>query len=265
VAPRSGEPGSAPERRFFLAAAEGDAFELAPGEREHALRVLRLRAGDRLIGVNGRGEAWPLEVREIGRDRLVLGAAGPPQREPRPGEAGAPLPWIEVALPWPKGGRVEEMLDRLTQLGAAAVGPLLCERAGPHSGELPPGRRERLERVLREACKQSGRAWLPVLRDADASTGSGPLEAVLLDPAADRGLADWARERRERGATRWTAEHPLLVLVGPEGGFTADERARFAARGASPVRIGPHVLRVETAAEAATAVLAAELLSAPRS
>lgn len=222
------------------------------------MRVLRLKAGDRLVGLDGRGGSWPLEVSSVGRTSLTLATAGEPRRDPRPGEKGAPLPWIEVALPWPKGGRVEEMLDRLTQLGAAAIAPLACVRAGPHSGELPAGRRERLERVLREACKQSGRTWLPVLRDEDPTReATAKIDGVLLDPVAERTLPEWTQGR--------IADRPLLVLVGPEGGFTETERASLLARGAEAVRLGPHVLRVETAAEAAMAVLAAALFNAPRS
>lgn len=267
VTPRTGEPGSAPERRFFLADPQKSGPpELASGDLEHALRVLRLRTGDRLVGLDGRGGSWPLEVASIARDRLTLASLGEPRRDPPPGGEGAPLPWIEVAVPWPKGGKVEEMLDRLTQLGAAAIAPLTCARAGLHSGELPANRRERLERVLREACKQSGRTWLPVLRDEDPiEVASGRIDAVLLDPGAERSLPQWIRGRIEASATRWSSERPLLVLVGPEGGFTAEERAALVARGAEPVRLGPHVLRVETAAEAAMAVLGAALLNAPRS
>jgi 16S rRNA (uracil1498-N3)-methyltransferase len=222
------------------------------------LRVLRLKTGDRLVGLDGRGGSWPLAVASVGRRELKLAAAGEARHDPRPGEKGAALPWIEVCVPWPKGGRVEEMLDRLTQLGAAAIAPLACARAGPHSGVLPAGRRERLERVLREACKQSGRTWLPVLRDEDPTRKTtGKIDGVLLDPAGDRTLPEWIRGR--------AVDRPLLVLVGPEGGFTAEERADFLRRGAEAVRLGPHVLRVETAAEAAMAVLGAALLNASRS
>jgi 16S rRNA (uracil1498-N3)-methyltransferase len=267
VTPRTGEPGTAPERRFFLAQPPGDGeAALLPGELAHALRVLRLQPGDRLIGLDGCGGSWPLEVSAVGRDRISLAPCGEARRDPRPGEAGAPLPWIEVAVPWPKGGRVEEMLDRLTQLGAAAIAPLACARAGPHAGLLPAGRRERLERVLREACKQSGRTWPPILREGDPiGAGSAAIDALLLDPGAEGDIAEWIRDRIGRGEASWTSPRPLFVLVGPEGGFTSEERDGWLARGAAAVRLGPHVLRVETAAEAATAVLAAELLSAPRS
>jgi 16S rRNA (uracil1498-N3)-methyltransferase len=266
VVPRSSGPGSAAERRFFLAPARpGSRPQLAPGDLEHALRVLRLGPGDRLVGLDGAGGSTELEVARAGRGTLELNEIAPVRRDPAPGETGAPLPWIEVAVPWPKGGRAEEMLDRLTQLGIAAIAPLGCERAGPHAGELPKGRRDRLDRVLREACKQSGRTWLPLLREQDPTQGDARLEAVLLDPGALVSLPHWVLGRVEAGTATWNSARPLLVLVGPEGGCTEAERSAFLTRGAQPVRLGPHVLRVETAAEAAAAVLTSLLVSARRS
>jgi len=254
VSPRSGEPGSAPIRRFFLARspAEGPP-ELLDEDREHALRVLRIRAGDRLIGLDGRGGSWPLVVRSADRGRLELEPAGEGRLDPAPGREGAALPWIEIAVPMPKGGRLEEMLDRLTQLGAAAIAELRPERSEPRPGILEGAR---VGRVLREACKQSGRTWLPELRPGPSATAA---DRILLDASAETPLASWIRPGR------WTSERPLTVLVGPEGGFTEEERAGFVAGGAVPVRLGPHVLRIETAAEAAMAVLAAALVNSPRS
>ena len=250
MAPRSGEPGRAPVRRFFLARtpAEGRA-ELLEGDLEHALRVLRLSAGDRLIGLDGRGGAWPLAVRSAGKGKLELDPDGPVRVDPPPGSPGASLPWVEIALPWPKGSHLEEMLDRLTQLGAASIAELTCERGGPR-GALLGARRSRAERVLREACKQCGRTWLPAL---EASPTSRPGTRLLLDPAAERSLADLMRTEVATAENRWT------VLVGPEGGFTDEERAEFVAEGARPVSLGPHLLRVETAAEAAMAILGCAL------
>jgi len=254
VPPRAAEPGSAPERRFFLARSprppsDGRA-ELIEEDARHAQRVLRLGVGDRLVGLDGRGGIWPAEVSAVARDRVEV-LVGPGGRiDPAPGAPGAALPWIEIAVAWPKPGKLEEMLDRLTQLGAAAIARLPSERAGPHAQDPSGARRARLERVLREACKQSGRSWLPVLADEPAG---GEAELVLLDPDAGCTLPAWIA-RVEHG---WTAARPLRVLVGPEGGFTAAERAQWIARGAEPLALGPHVLRVETAAEAAMATIAA--------
>ncbi len=255
MSPRSGEPGSAPVRRFFLSRtpAEGRP-ELADGEAEHALRVLRLSPGDRLIGLDGKGGAWPLAVRSAGKGTLELDPDGPARLDPPPGSPGAALPRVEIALPWPKGNRFEEMLDRLTQLGATSIAELACERGGLRAA-LDGTRRTRAERVLREACKQSGRTWLPELRSAP-----GPIAGtrLLLDPTAETSLADRLLAKDRPPERAWT------VLVGPEGGFTDAERAAFVAAGAIPVSLGPHVLRLETAAEAAMAILGCALSTRAR-
>jgi 16S rRNA (uracil1498-N3)-methyltransferase len=224
--------------------------------------VLRLREGDRLTGLDGKGGSWPARVVRVERDRVEIEVDGEGRVDPRPGAPEARLPWIEIAVAWPKPGRVEEMLDRLTQLGAAAISRLSSERAGPHATALGDSRRERSEHVLREACKQSGRTWLPVLCDAP---GENPAEIVLLDPDSSVGISAWlAGIQLRASAWRWTEERPLRVLVGPEGGFTQTERDRWLSLGAVPLRVGPHTLRLETAAEAAMAVLAAASLSCPR-
>jgi 16S rRNA (uracil1498-N3)-methyltransferase len=236
---------------------------LQAGEAQHALRVLRLQVDDRLTGLDGKGGSWPARVTAIGRNEVEVELEGSGHVDPPAGAPGSALPWIEIAVAWPKQGRVEDMLDRLTQLGAAAIAQLPCERAGPYSGELTGARRERCERVLREACKQSGRTWLPILREGPSSKAA---DLLLLDPESSAGLPAWITELRARAEVpRWTEERPLCVLVGPEGGFTATERESWVARGALPVRLGPNVLRLETAAEAAMAILAAGFFTPPRS
>jgi 16S rRNA (uracil1498-N3)-methyltransferase len=264
VSPRSGEPGTAAERRFFVDRNSPDErLELRGGEARHAAQVVRLREGDRLTLLDGRGGSWPGRVAAVGRERVEVEIDGEGSVDPPPGAPGAELPWIEIDVAWPRPGRLEEMLDRLTQLGAAAIARLPCERAGPHAGALLGSRLERSEHVLREACKQSGRTWLPVLRDAPSE---GPGETLLLDPDAGLGLSAWIGGIRHVERTwRWTEERPLRVLVGPEGGFTGAERERWISLGAVAVRLGPHTLRLETAAEAAMAILAAGCVSSPRS
>ena len=264
VSPRSGEPGTAAERRFFLAGRPtGGRAELRGGEARHASQVLRMRDGDRLTGLDGRGGSWPARVVAVRRDRVEVEIDGEGSSDPPPGRFGAALPWIEIAVAWPRPGRLEEMLDRLTQLGAAAVAGLSCERSGPHAETLGRSRRDRCKHVLQEACKQSGRTWMPLLLDAP---GENAAETLLLDPEAGLGLPAWlAGIRLSAAAWRWTEERPLRVLVGPEGGFTGPERERWLSIGAVPVRLGPYTLRVETAAEAAMAVLAAASFSSPRS
>jgi 16S rRNA (uracil1498-N3)-methyltransferase len=256
VARADGERGS---RTFFLEQVERPV--LHGEDAAHARRVLRLGPGDELTGLDGRGGRWPLRVSSTREGGFVVEATGEPTREPAPGEPGAPLPWIEVAVAIPKEKRAEAMLDRLVQLGAAAVTPLAAERSQAHQRELSAGRRRRLERIAREACKQCGRSWLPELHETLEPAGllaARPGSPVaLLSPDAARTLPEWARELDGTAGTR---ESPLVLVIGPEGGFTRTEEDALQAAGACPVRIAPHVLRIETASEAALAGLVQTLL-----
>lgn len=253
-------------RRFFLATAPGPGRRaaLAPEDEDHARRVLRFRAGDRCVGIDGRGHAWELELGHAGRDGLELRALQELAGDPRPGEAGAGLPWIEVAASLPKGGRADELVGRLAQLGVARLLPLLCERSAEAAREFGGNRRARLERIALEALKQSGRLWALEIAEPlplGELCAERARELLLLSPRASERLFDWTAERA-RKPTTWTAGRPLCLVAGPEGGFSAEERALLVERGAREVRLGPHVLRIETACEAAAAILAAGLARA---
>jgi 16S rRNA (uracil1498-N3)-methyltransferase len=231
---------------------------LRPEDEQHAARVLRLRAGDPLIGLDGRGGLHPLRVRARRRDSLELGGDGPVQLVPGPGEEGSLLPWFEVAVAWPRRNRVDGMVDRLVQLGAAAIRPLVARQRGPE--DVPAESTPRVQRVAREACKQSGRAWLPVLERAmtpgELARHHARHALAILDPLAGLPFDTWLRSLRPAPLGLGSRANPIVLVVGPEGGIAEEERGAFLEIGASPTWLGPHVLRVETAAEAAMAIAA---------
>ncbi len=245
-------------RRFFLAEPPaGGVARLLEEDERHALQVLRVAEGDEVVGLDGRGGAWRLEATAVAKRRLELGVREELPREPAPGERGAALPWIELWLPLPKGGRAEEMVDRLTQLGAARIAALDTLRTAPHAREAGAKRIERLARRAREACKQSGRRWLPELDgpasiDERASRIPAGARLAILDPRAERTLSALLTEPPADGAN----DTPLVLALGPEGGWDPTEARALEAHGAARVRLAPHVLRIETAAEAACAIAA---------
>jgi 16S rRNA (uracil1498-N3)-methyltransferase len=248
-------------RRFFLAATpvEGRKAALAPEDEQHARRVLRLSAGERIAGIDGAGRAWELEVARAERSGLELQTLRELPREPRPGEPGARLPWIEVAASLPKGARAEELVGRLAQLGVARLVPLRAERSAEAAREAGVQRRARLERVAAEALKQSGRLWALEIAEPlgiEELCAREERSLLLLSPRAGERLFDWCAAHAGQS---WTAERPLCLVAGPEGGFSAGEREELVRRGARELWLGPHVLRIETACEAAAAILAAGL------
>jgi len=248
--------------RIFIQPSPGAAPLPFPGEAEHLVRVLRARVGDLVIGLDGAGGEHPLRIRACDKRNFELEPCGDPIHEPAPGRAGAPLPWIEVAVAWPRPNRADDMLDRLTQLGVAAIRPLDCAHAGPQGLPDDEHKRERCLRVLREACKQARRHWLPQLHAPCTVEAllAGPPRAGLacMDPRAAVGLPEWIARQPQLASA--TGERPLVLCIGPEGGFDERERAAFATHEPSaPVVLAPHVLRIETAAEAAAAVAVALL------
>jgi 16S rRNA (uracil1498-N3)-methyltransferase len=169
------------------------------------------------------------------------------------------LPWIEVAASLPKGSRSEELIGRLTQLGIARFLPLLTTRSAEAAREFSMNRRQRLERVAGEAQKQSGRLRALEIAEPlglEELCASSQRELLVLSPRARERFFDWTAAH---AAGTWNAERPLCLLAGPEGGFSAEEHARLAQRGVHELWLGPHVLRIETACEAAAALLAAGL------
>jgi 16S rRNA (uracil1498-N3)-methyltransferase len=229
--------------RFLL----GPGELLAPGrlrvegeEARHAVRVKRLRAGERVQVLDGMG----------GVAHATTGSMDPKGRwielETEPPHRVEPLqPSLEVCAPPPKGDRLAQLIDTLSQVGVAAYRPLRCARGAeaPSAGKL-----ERLRRVAREAAKQCGRAW--VLRiepeiDLDAALLPEGGGRVIMADASGTGVGE-------------TGDAPARLLVGPEGGWTDEELGRARDAGVGIARFGAHTMRIETAALCASAILLAD-------
>lgn len=213
---------------------EQDRILVTGEEADHARRVKRLAQGQRVSVLNGRGWILEAEVLEAKRD-LALAVVSR--------ERAAPVsPRVEVFAPTPKGPRASDLVDALTQVGAAMWAPLECARSvvEPREGKLA-----RLDRVSHEACKQALRPWT---MDIGARTG---LDDALSAPDGARlVLADADAPPYERSGAPC-----VRLLVGPEGGFTPEERERAAQAGAIAARFGPHVMRIEVAAPVCAAIV----------
>jgi 16S rRNA (uracil1498-N3)-methyltransferase len=153
------------------------------------------------------------------------------------------------------------MVDALTQLGVAAITPLVARRSPPPTRSEGGHRRERLLRIAREACKQSGRSWMVEFAEpvdvAQFAVRKGAV-CVRLDPRAGRGLS---MQIDELARVDFTRAEPLVLVIGPEGGFTTDEEALLDGLGARAATIAPHILRIETAAVAALSIALERLRS----
>jgi 16S rRNA (uracil1498-N3)-methyltransferase len=209
-------------------------------EGHHLQRVRRLRPGDAVTAADGAGTWRPYRVAGAAAGRLVLRADGDPRREP------ALEPALTVACAITKGERPEAVVRQASELGVDAVLPVLTARSVVRWDDARRAAAlARLRRVAREAAQQCRRARLLTIEPL------APLAALAGRPGlvvADR-LGGSVAALPAPGPAGWT------VVVGPEGGLAADERAGL---GDPPrLAVGPHVLRAETAATAVAAALAA--------
>ena len=215
--------------------AGGRELELSAEESRHLAGSRRLRAGDSVVlfdGCGGLAGASVLTAPKRGAVQVLAAAA---QRSARRG------PEVHLAFALPKGGRLSTLLDMVAQLGVASLRPLNCERS---ISRWKANKEERSQRLLIESCKQSRQAHLPELLPE-----SSPLEA-----------AQWGRDRGLRVLLAHPGEGPMkagpgLVLLGPEGGFSVVEVSGLVKAGAEKVSLGAGILRIETAAVAASAAL----------
>lgn len=207
--------------RFFVDRITHPAI-LSPEESRHALRALRLATGDRVTVFDAR-ETWTGEIESTAGAvtvRLIEKLEAPK------------IARVVVAAAVPKGARLDWMIEKLAELGVAEFVPVRFARSVTEPGE---GKRKRLDKIAVAAAKQSG---APVMKiSAEIRVDQLPADAILASPAS--------ADRAPSGGG--------CIVIGPEGGLTAEEEARFPRR----MSLGPTILRTETAA----VVAATRLLS----
>ncbi|MBV8159337.1 MAG: 16S rRNA (uracil(1498)-N(3))-methyltransferase [Acidimicrobiia bacterium] len=198
--------------------------ELAPEDRHHLERVLRLRPGEAVTASDGAGRWRPCRFGD------VLEPVGAISTDARP------TPAVTIAIAVTKGERLDWAVQKLTELGVDGIVPVACARSVARwEGDGAVHHVERLRRIAHQAAMQSRRSWLPTVGDVRSFAELAAAPGAVL---ADRGGAPPSLAR------------PLL-LVGPEGGWSEEEAAAPVPR----VALGPTVLRTETAAVAAGTLL----------
>jgi 16S rRNA (uracil1498-N3)-methyltransferase len=215
-------------------------YRLKSNEAKHLSRVCRMGVGDEVEIFDGCGFATRSRVIATGNDWVDLMALGEPIRE-----RAAAFPLV-LAAAAPKADRLDWLVEKATELGVARLVPIKSERSVVEPGA---SKISRLERTVIEASKQCGRSRLMVI-DPPARWSD------VVDAFADarRYLADaqgvWPGELPELPASQ-----PVVLAVGPEGGFSPEERETAIRVGWIPISFGMNTLRIETAALAGAAVL----------
>jgi 16S rRNA (uracil1498-N3)-methyltransferase len=237
-------------RRFFVEGTHetGAIVDIGGGDAHKIARVLRLHAGDSIEVFDSAAAAFDATIEAIGpvvRARLTA------KREDSRDVGGLRL---DVAQAVPKGGRMDFVIEKGTELGASAFAPFYCERSvGRAAGEE---KLARWRRLARSAAQQSGRRGVPDVLE--------PVEfASLLTRFERYDVVLFAWELAPDVPLRTRLEEVLpasgraLVVVGPEGGFTHDEAEDAQQHGAILVSLGARILRTDTAAMALLAVIGA--------
>jgi len=219
-------------------------IRLPPGPSRHLVQVLRLRAGDPLILFNGDGRDFPGRLLVPARDAVQVQVDQPSEIEPTPRLE------IHLGIGVSKGERVDFVIQKAVELGATSICPLFTERSLVRlDGVRLQRRRQHWRGVLVAACEQSGRRRLPELTAGASLTHWLERQhpyPLLLDHRSTTKLADLS-----------VPAGALTLLAGPEGGLAPKEHTLAKQAGFTPIRLGPRVLRTETAPLAALAAIQA--------
>lgn len=232
-------PKSLPRLFVHQDLAEGACIALEAGQANYLGNVLRMTKGAELLLFDGRSGEWLARVAETSKRRMTLVA----ERKTRELET---VPDLWLAFAPVKRSQTDWLVEKATELGVARLLPVMTQRTVAERVRL-----ERLEAIAIEAAEQCGRTALPQICE--------PLPLMRLlekrDPARTLYFAD---ENGGADAVAAFRPGPALILTGPEGGFTPEERERVrAAPNSIAVSLGPRILRAETAALAALAAFMA--------
>ena len=234
--------------RFYVDAPlrAGGSCILPEDSAHHAIHVMRLREGDEAVLFNGRGGEYAARVASIQKLRIALDVL-----QHRPLERESPLQ-MTLLQGVSSSDRMDFTVRKAVELGVAAIHPLLAARSVARpKGERADNRRLHWQKVVVSACEQCGRNRIPEVQallsvtDALRTLPSGGFK-LLLSPRSELALSKAVEGKSS-----------FVLAAGPEAGFDADEEAEFAQAGFTPVKLGPRVLRTETAALAALAALSA--------
>lgn len=226
---------------FFADDVAGDRIVLSGEEARHAIRVLRIRPGETITVSDGRGAVVEALVAEAGGGKLMADV-----KDRR--TVAALVPALHVFHAIPKAGKLDVVVQKLTEVGADVIRAFPAARSVARWDDRKAAEQtRRLSVIARQAAKQSRRAWLPeVLLPARLEATDLPVPTYVLHEEATARLLETLPEQTPAA---------VGLVVGPEGGLTAEEVDGLTARGATAVSLGPLVLRTETAALAASVVL----------
>jgi len=227
---------------FYAPDAEADWHRFDPAESKHIFKVLRKRRGDALRLTDGKGRVMDAVIEHIDKNRVDVRIVERRRMPP-------PAKQLDVFIGPPKSSeRFEFFLEKAVELGVRSITPLLSRYTQRFRWNPV-----RYRRIMIQALKQSKRVYLPQLNDPVRIQEILPLEVPAYAALC---------EAEEFYTAEYAARQEAAVLIGPEGGFSEEEKELFRSRGVKPVRLSYHRLRTETAGLAAVCLFhAPEILN----
>lgn len=243
-------------RRFHVTDLSDFRVRVEGEEARHALRVLRLSVGDSVVLFDGAGAEAHGRIVTIGRDEFEAEVL---DRRSRPVAQDCIL---ILAVSPPKGERADWMIEKCAELGVSELIPLACERSQVRPGS---GKLERWRRKVIAAAKQSQQITamqIHEVRPLNDLTAHFATHALVLYGDTTATGSPLVELLKESGilSSQPSERRRVLLLIGPEGGFTDHERKALASSGGRAFRLAESVLRTETAAIAAAAIWATSML-----
>ena len=211
-----------------------------PDQSRYLTGVMRLKQGDDLLVFNGRDGEWRVTIAEVLKRGVILKC----EEQARPQTVG---PDLDLIVAMVKKSRVETIVEKAAELGAARVRLAITRRTNVEKVRL-----DRLDAIVIEAAEQTGRLAVPLVDDPE--TLDAILDAWDADPVSGRRLmfCDETGGEPAVQALQAAGAGPWAILIGPEGGFSPEERERLRSLPfTTPVSLGPRILRADTAAIAA--------------
>lgn len=209
-------------------------------EFHHAVFVTRLKIGEILRGIDGKGREYLLKVCEINPSkRILIGDI----IQVRDSVADSPFK-LSLAFGLVKNPRIDYLIEKATEVGVTEFIPMITERSIVKSLE----KKERWIKIAISAVKQSGRVTIPEISDP-----VGFEEVLSMRDSFEQGLV--ASPTSEKSLRDIDLRDRVLLLIGPEGGFTPEELSKAQNKGFEPFSLGQRILRTETAAIAALSAI----------
>ena len=240
-----------PSHRFYCPSLAVGISELPAEEARHAVTVMRCREGDAVELFNGKGLVAPGVIHQVSKRTVAVQVA---RTDEVPFELRLRL---TLAVAMSKAHRQGYLVEKCTELGVAAIWPIIAARSVTLPGEAAV---EKWSRRAVEAAKQSGRAWVPIIAPVvsfgDALNRASEFHlALICDLGTNAAPSTVVINQIENRKS--PTDHPVIAFVGPEGGWTDDERRTARDAGLVSVTLSPTILRAETAAVAICAAVAA--------